>query len=167
MLGDLTASPLDEGSEHFQASTLALTTIDVGNPVTNVIPAEARAGFNIRFNDLHSGRSLEEWIRKVCAQSGENWDLSIEVSGESFITQPGKLSQVVADAARKVTGLTPELSTSGGTSDARFICRYSPVVEFGLVTTSMHKADEHVAVADMAGLTEIYVECLEHLVGRA
>jgi succinyl-diaminopimelate desuccinylase len=166
MLGDLTATPLDEGSEHFQASTLTLTTIDVGNPVTNVIPAQARAGFNIRFNDRHSGGSLEQWIRGVCGAVGGQWELAVEVSGESFITQPGPLSAAVAAAAHKVTGLTPEPSTTGGTSDARFICRYCPVVEFGLVTTSMHKADEHVAVADLEGLTEIYRECLESLAGR-
>ena len=166
MLRRLSERPLDDGTAHFQASTLALTTVDVGNPVTNVIPAEARAGFNIRFNDLHSGRSLEEWMRRTCAEAGGDWDLAVEVSGESFVTPPGPLSQAVAAAVRDVTGLEPELSTTGGTSDARFIRRACPVVEFGLVTTTMHKADEHVALADLDGLATIYRACLDRLVGR-
>ncbi len=166
LLRRLTERPLDHGSAHFEASTVALTTVDVGNPVTNVIPAEARAGLNIRFNDLHSGSSLEEWIRRNCAETGGDWDLAVEVSGESFVTPPGELSRAVAAAARAVTGLEPELSTSGGTSDARFIRRACPVVEFGLVAATIHKADEHVAVADLDGLAEIYRGCLERLAGR-
>ena len=166
MLGRLTERPLDEGSAHFQASTLTVTTVDVGNPVTNLIPAQARAGFNIRFNDRHSGRSLEEWIRRVCAEIGGEWDLAVAVSGESFLTQPGELSLAMAEAVRAVTGREPDLSTSGGTSDARFIRRLCPVVEFGLVTTTMHKADEQVALADLEGLTAIYRAALDRLVGR-
>ncbi len=166
MLGRLTERPLDEGSAHFQASTLTVTTVDVGNPVTNLIPAQARAGFNIRFNDRHSGRSLEEWIRRVCAEIGGEWDLAVAVSGESFLTQPGALSRAMAEAVQAVTGRQPEPSTSGGTSDARFIRRVCPVVEFGLVTTTMHKADEQVALADLEGLTAIYQAALDRLVGR-
>ncbi len=166
MLNRLTERPLDEGSAHFQASTLTLTTVDVGNPVTNLIPAQARAGFNIRFNDLHSGRSLEDWLRRVCAEIGGEWELAVAVSGESFLTQPGELSLAMAEAVRAVTGREPDLSTSGGTSDARFIRRLCPVVEFGLVTTTMHKADEQVALADLEGLTAIYRAALDRLVGR-
>lgn len=166
MLRRLTEKPLDDGSAHFQASTLALTTVDVGNAATNVIPGEARAGFNIRFNDLHSGASLEQWIRGILAEIGGDYDCTIEVSGESFLTQPGLLSDAVADAALAVTGRRPELSTTGGTSDARFIKNFCPVLEFGLVAQTMHKVDEHVQVADMHALTDIYGRVLEQLVGR-
>jgi len=163
MLRRLTEAPLDRGSAHFQASTLALTTIDVGNPVTNITPASARAGFNIRFNDLHSGRSLEDWIRRTLDAVGGDWTLAVEVSGESFLTRPGPLSDAVAAAAREVTGLVAELSTSGGTSDARFIAGHCPVVEFGLANATMHKADEHVPVADLEVLTRIYHAALAGL----
>ncbi|BAE52678.1 succinyl-diaminopimelate desuccinylase [Paramagnetospirillum magneticum] len=163
ILRRLTEAPLDEGTPHFQASTLALTTVDVGNPATNVIPAEARAGFNIRFNDLHSGASLERWIRDTVAQAGGEVEIKVEVSGESFLTPPGALSDALAEAAFEVTGLRPELSTSGGTSDARFIKNHCPVVEFGLVGQTMHKSDEHVSVADMEALTEIYRRVLVRL----
>ncbi|MDA8230882.1 MAG: succinyl-diaminopimelate desuccinylase [Magnetospirillum sp.] len=166
MLRRLTEMPLDDGSAHFQPSVLTLTTVDVGNPVTNIIPAEARAGFNIRFNDLHSGRSLEAWIRRTLDAVGGDYHLAIEVSGESFLTQPGALSEALIATAKAVTGLEPELSTTGGTSDARFIARHCPVLEFGLVASTMHKADEHVAVADLEGLTQIYRGLLERMVGR-
>lgn len=166
MLRRLTAAPLDQGSDHFEASTLAITTVDVGNPATNVIPASARAGFNIRFNDLHSGAALQSWIRDLCAQVGGEHELAFEVSGESFLTRPGPLSEAVADAIRAVTGLTPDLSTSGGTSDARFIKNACPVVEFGLVNQTMHKTDERVPVADLEQLTRIYGAVLDRLVGR-
>ncbi|CDL00782.1 N-succinyl-diaminopimelate deacylase [Magnetospirillum gryphiswaldense MSR-1 v2] len=165
MLNALTAEPLDHGSPHFQASTLALTTVDVGNAATNVIPAQARAGFNIRFNDLHSGKSLEQWIRHTLDSVGGDYECKIEVSGESFLTEPGVLSEAVAECARAVTGLTPELSTTGGTSDARFIKNHCPVLEFGLVSQTMHKVDEYVAVDDLEALTQIYLGVLERLVG--
>lgn len=161
----LTEKPLDEGTPHFQPSTLALTTVDVGNPATNVIPAEARAGFNIRFNDLHSGASLETWIRDTVARVEGECEVKVEVSGESFLTPPGALSEALAEAAFEVTGLRPEASTSGGTSDARFIKNHCPVVEFGLVGQTMHKSDEHVAVADLDSLTEIYRRALLRLAG--
>ncbi len=166
MLRRLTERPLDSGSAHFEASTLALTTVDVGNPATNVIPASARAGFNIRFNELHSGASLQRWIRETCASVGGDFELDFEVSGESFLTQPGPLSDAVAVAIRDVTGITPELSTSGGTSDARFIKNACPVVEFGLVNQTMHKADEQVPVEHLEQLATIYGAVLERLVGR-
>jgi succinyl-diaminopimelate desuccinylase len=161
MLARLTAEPLDHGSPLFQPSTLALTTIDVGNPATNVIPAEARAGFNIRFNDLHSGAALEEWVRRTLAEVGGDYDCAVEVSGESFLTQPGPLSAAVSDAVQRVTGLRPEFSTSGGTSDARFIKNHCPVLEFGLINQTMHKVDEHVLLSDIEQLTEIYQAVLD------
>lgn len=152
----LTESPLDEGTPHFQPSTLALTSIDVGNPATNVIPAKGTARFNIRFNDLHTPAGLEAHIRDVLEEVGGAWDMAVQVSGVAFLTPPGALSDIVAGAVRTVTGRVPELSTSGGTSDARFIKDHAPVVEFGLVGASMHKVDENVALADMDALTEIY-----------
>ena len=163
VLNALTAEPLDQGSEHFQPSNLEITTIDVGNATTNVIPPEARAGLNIRFNDLHTGAKLVQWVQDVAAQWGGDCEITSEISGESFITQPGALSDALAAAIVQETGLTPELSTTGGTSDARFIARHCPVVEFGLITTSMHKADEHVLVADLDRLTRIYQGTLERL----
>jgi len=163
MLTAITEKPIDEGSEHFQASTLALTTIDVGNPATNVIPAEARAGLNIRFNDLHSGKSLEDWLRAKFDAVGGAYELEIEVSGESFLTPPGPLSEALAEAIRSECDREPELSTSGGTSDARFIKNYCPVAEFGLVGQSMHKADERTALADLESLTRIYGRVLRKL----
>ncbi|MBR9973389.1 succinyl-diaminopimelate desuccinylase [Magnetospirillum sulfuroxidans] len=166
MLNALTAAPLDHGSPHFQASTLTLTTVDVGNAATNVIPAQARAGFNIRFNDLHCGTSLEQWIRHTLDGVGGAYECAIEVSGESFLTAPGALSEAVADCAQAVTGLRPELSTTGGTSDARFIKNHCSVLEFGLVSQTMHKVDEHVLVADLEALTQIYLGVLGRLVGR-
>ena len=163
ILRRLTEKPLDQGNAHFQASTLALTTIDVGNPATNVIPAEARAGFNIRFNDMHGGASLTRWIEENVAAAGGKTDIRIEVSGESFLTPPGPLSDCLTDAIREATGLTPDLSTTGGTSDARFIKNHCPVVEFGLVGRTIHKADEHAAIADMELLTDIYRRVLARL----
>lgn len=162
-LNELTAKPLDQGSAHFQPSNLEITSIDVGNPTTNVIPPQAQARFNIRFNDLHSSASLLEWINSVCKRIGGDLKIESEISGESFITQPGPLSDALGDAIQQITGVRPELSTTGGTSDARFISRFCPVIEFGLVTTTMHKSDEHVMVADMEGLTKIYQAALENL----
>ena len=161
MLQAMIAQPLDHGTAHFQPSTLEITTIDVGNPATNVIPATARAGFNVRFNDAHSAASVEARLRALCQAVGGAWELAIEVSGESFLTPPGRLSQVLAGAIREVTGAEPELSTSGGTSDARFIKDHCPVAEFGLVGQTMHKADERVALADLEALTAIYRSVLD------
>jgi succinyl-diaminopimelate desuccinylase len=160
MLRALTSEPLDRGSPHFQASTLALTTIDTGNTASNVIPAEARAAFNIRFNDLHSGKSLEEKIRRTLANLGGAHELEIEISGESFLTQPGPLTDALASAIAAETGRKPELSTTGGTSDARFIKDHCPVAEFGLVGRTMHKSDERVPLADLETLTRIYARAV-------
>ncbi len=163
IMAAMTAEPLDEGSEHFQPSTLQFTTVDVGNPATNVIPATATARLNIRFNDLHSGASLSDWLRETAHAAAPDVavELDIRISGESFLTPPGRLSEIVSDAVAAVSGRQPELSTTGGTSDARFIKDYCPVLEFGLVGQTMHKVDERVAVADIETLTAIYQRVLE------
>jgi succinyl-diaminopimelate desuccinylase len=154
----LTAAELDQGSKHFQPSTLQVSTIDIGNPAANVIPAEARAVFNIRFNDRWTGANLKHWLaeRLEMADSAGRHILDISVSGEPFLVAPGIVSNPLIEAIRRVTGRTPELSTTGGTSDARFIHEYCPVAEFGLVGQTMHKVDERVDLADLATLTEIY-----------
>jgi succinyl-diaminopimelate desuccinylase len=160
MLADLIAEPLDTATEHFQPSSLQISTIDVGNPATNVIPATASAGFNIRFNDRWTGASLDAWLREKLARHGGRWTLDIHVSGESFLTPPGALASLVADAAVAVTGKRPSYSTTGGTSDARFIQRLCPVAEFGLVGRTMHKADESVSLDELETLTRIYHDLL-------
>lgn len=160
LLARLIEKPLDGGSAHFDASTLAVTTIDVGNPASNVIPAVARATVNIRFNDLHSGASLSAWLREqaghVAHDTGVALDVEVSVSGESFLTPPGDLSALVARAVQAETGVVPQLSTSGGTSDARFVKDHCPVVEFGLVGRTMHQVDERVAVDDILRLKAVY-----------
>ena len=161
LLQRLTNEPLDDGSEHFQASTLAVTTFDVGNPTTNVIPAKASAGFNIRFNDHHSGASLTRHLRKVCDEVGGEIELDVTISGESFLRKPGEFAVVIADAAAKVLGRRPEYSTTGGTSDARFIKDFCPVAEFGLIGQTMHKVDERIEVAELYRLTDVYQAVLE------
>ncbi len=160
LLARLQAAPLDQGTAHFEASTLAITTIDCGNPATNVIPAKGSATVNIRFNDAHSGATLTAWLTEhaaaVQAATGVEIGLRIAVSGESFLTPPGDFSALVARAVQDETGLVPLPSTSGGTSDARFVKDHCPVVEFGLVGRSMHQVDERVAVADIVALSAIY-----------
>lgn len=160
MLEPFANGTLDDGTAHFPPTTLSVTTIDVGNPANNVIPAQATATFNVRFNDGHSSASLEKMFRDSFDQKGVRYDLETSCSGESFVTEPGNLSALVADAVEHVTNRRPELSTTGGTSDARFIKRLCPVVEFGLVGQTMHKVDENVAIADIRGLTEIYTAIL-------
>ncbi|MBI5121925.1 MAG: succinyl-diaminopimelate desuccinylase [Rhodospirillales bacterium] len=168
ILAALSEKPLDQGSEHFEPSTFTLTTIDTGNPATNVIPAQVKAGFNIRFNEWHSSTSLGEWLRGSIAKADPsgNWELEIEVSGESFLTPQGPFVDAVCEAIRDVTGKTPERSTSGGTSDARFITKACPVVEFGLGGATMHKSDEQVPLADLEGLAKIYQRVLERVLGQ-
>jgi succinyl-diaminopimelate desuccinylase len=156
MLHLLTTAEFDRGSEHFQPSTLQVSTIDVGNQATNVIPAAAQAAFNIRFNDCWTREKLERWLRERLDEVGGRYALDISVSGEAFVVAPGMLSDCLVEAIQRVTGRTPELSTTGGTSDARFIRARCPVVEFGLVGLTMHKADERVELSDLAALTEIY-----------
>ena len=162
MLAALMAEPLDEGTDHFQPSNLEVTTIDVGNPATNVIPSEARARINIRFNDLQSSDGLTQWMTKTLDSIGGTYTLGIRVTGEAFLTPPGSLSDLLAQSVKARLGVEPELSTTGGTSDARFIKDYAPVAEFGLIGSTMHKVDEHVAVEDIVALSDIY----EDLIGR-
>jgi succinyl-diaminopimelate desuccinylase len=165
-LMDLLAShTLDEGTAHFDASTLAVTTIDTGNPANNVIPATCRATVNIRFNDAHHSDELIAWLQSkadaVAEETGVEIAMTTQVSGESFLTPPGPLSDLVAAAVEAETGVVPELSTTGGTSDARFMKSHCPVVEFGLVGKTMHQVDERVEAAQIPALTAIYRRILE------
>lgn len=156
MLAAITDEPLDSGTDHFQPSTVAITSIDVGNEASNVIPALARARFNVRFNDCHTGDSLKRLIEERLRAVGGRFEWAATVTGEAFLTPPGRLSDIVAAAVRAVTGMTPALSTTGGTSDARFIKDYCPIAEFGAINDTAHKVDENIALADLARLTEIY-----------
>jgi succinyl-diaminopimelate desuccinylase len=161
MLKTVLAGPLDHGSDHFPPSTLQLTTIDVGNPVSNVIPGLASAAFNVRFNDLHTGDTLADWLRDRLDRAGADYDLEIAVSGESFLCPPGPLSDLIARAVETVLGTRPELGTAGGTSDARFIKDHAPVAEFGLLNETAHKVDERTSVADLERLGSIYGAVLD------
>jgi succinyl-diaminopimelate desuccinylase len=160
-LAALTAAPLDAGSEFFEPSTLQVTSIDVGNPATNVIPATATARLNIRFNDHHSGAALTGWLRAAIGQYAPEFELDVSVSGESFLTAPGPLVELLSGAVAKATGITPKLDTGGGTSDARFIAQFCPVAEFGLVGSTMHQVDERVPVEELRALSGIYRGVLE------
>lgn len=165
VLHALDTHDLDSGTEFFQPSNLEITTIDVNNPTGNLIPAMAKATFNIRFNDKHTSQTLIKWIEGICESLCEAGDAKFElkshVSGEAFLTKPGELSKRLSDAVQSVTGLKPELSTTGGTSDARFIKEYSPVVEFGLMNKTAHKVDECVAVEDIYRLKDVYLRFLQ------
>lgn len=159
ILNALATRPLDQGSEHFPPSTLQISTIDIGNPATNVIPAAAQATFNVRFNDLHSSASLTEALHDAIRGAigdGGRYELDLRVSGESFLTAPGLLSALISEAIETILGVVPELSTTGGTSDARFIKDHCEVVEFGMVGQTMHKVDEQARVEDLQNLTNIY-----------
>ena len=165
ILNKLQTRHLDDGSEFFQPSNLEITTVDVGNPTENMIPETAKARFNVRFNVEHSGAALTEWLEGILAEARQGFDgtvkAEIRISGESFLTPPGKLTDILQDAAERVLGRRPELSTSGGTSDARFITNYAPVAEFGLVGATMHQVNERVDVADIETLTAIYKDVLQ------
>jgi len=163
MLDALLAAPLDEGTEHFEPSVLQVTGIESGGEATNIIPGHAQATFNVRFNDRYSSESLAAELRRRLDAAGEgaHYTLDVQVSGESFYTPPGALSDLVGDAVEAVMGFRPELGTAGGTSDSRFIKDHCPVVDFGLVGQTMHKADERVAVADIEALTAIYEAVLD------
>jgi len=160
LLAALQARRLDEGFAEFQPSNLEVTTVDVGNPTTNVIPRVATARLNIRFNPNHTGKALGDWIEAEAARAGASFagqvSARIEISGEAFLTEPGDFVGVVAGSAEAVTGRRPVLSTTGGTSDARFIRALCPVVELGLVGTTMHAVDERVPVAEIRQLTDVY-----------
>ncbi len=157
----LSETPLDRGNEHFQPSNLQITSIDVGNTATNVIPASGQLRFNVRFNDQHTGESLMKWVEKKCESVEADFDIEFRLTGEAFLTPPGKLSDILSNAVQGVTGKQPELSTTGGTSDARFIKDFCPVAEFGLISQTMHKVDERVAIKDIRHLTKIYEAVLD------
>jgi len=165
LVSALMAAPLDHGSAQFDASNLEFTSIDIGNAVVNLIPGEARARFNIRFNDCHSQTSLKMLIEKRAADTAVGrirWHIEWEPSNaDSFVTQPGPFVDLVSAAIKDVTAKEPKLSTTGGTSDARFIKDYCPVLEFGLVGQTMHQVDERTAVADIATLTAVYRKILD------
>ncbi len=165
----LADTPLDLGTTHFQSSTLALSSIDVGNPASNVIPSAGRAVFNIRFNDAHTSESLKIWVQQLIAShlDGTECEASIDwrVSGESFLTEPGLLTDIVTQAVTDHVLETPALTTGGGTSDARFIKAHCPVVEFGLVGDTMHQVDERVPEADIRALTDVYRDILRRFFG--
>ncbi len=164
LVTQLAGHRLDSGTEHFDPSTLAFTSMDVGNATTNVIPGEARAAFNIRFNDRHAPASLVAWVQdqadRVARESGCKIAITSQTSGVSFVTQPGKFTQLVSDTVAAVTGQAPVFSTSGGTSDARFIKDHCPVVELGLAGATMHKTGECVPVAEVQTLADIYAALL-------
>lgn len=165
VLDRLLARTLDEGHHPFQPSNLEVTTIDVGNPTTNVIPAEARANFNIRFNIKHTGNELSSWIRDEVALVDLDFEGTIEpnihVTGEAFLTPAGAFTTLLQDSVEAELGRRPSLTTGGGTSDARFIQLYGPVAEFGLVGATMHQVDERVPVSDIESLTRIYTRILD------
>jgi succinyl-diaminopimelate desuccinylase len=169
LMSALMDEPLDRGSAQFDPSNLEFTSIDIGNPTVNLIPGEARARFNIRFNDCHSYASLKALVEQRAAKTAAGqvrWAIEWEPSNaDVFLTQPGPFTEVVVSAVAEVTGKTPKLSTSGGTSDARFIKDYCPVVEFGLVGTTMHATDERVPVSDLQSLTAVYRKILDRYFG--
>ncbi|MCV3269922.1 succinyl-diaminopimelate desuccinylase [Roseobacter sinensis] len=169
LMDRLASHELDQGTAHFDPSTLAVVTVDTGNAATNVIPAACSAAINIRFNDRHSGAGLSAWIREETArietEFGVKAEVKIKISGESFLTPPGALSDLVARAVEAETGVAPILSTTGGTSDARFIKDHCPVVEFGLVGQSMHQVDEHVRLDHILQLKAVYARVLRDYFG--
>ncbi|MFD1510010.1 succinyl-diaminopimelate desuccinylase [Lacimonas salitolerans] len=164
LMDRLASHELDRGTDHFDPSTLAVVTIDTGNPASNVIPAKTRATVNIRFNDTHSGASLTDWLRAECDRVAQEFgvtvDMGVKISGEAFLTPPGPLSDLVSKAVEAETGVTPDLSTTGGTSDARFVKDHCPVVEFGLVGRFMHQVDERVPAEQVHQLKSIYTRIL-------
>lgn len=164
LMARLEAAPMDQGTAHFDPSTLVITTIDCGNPATNVIPAKGSATVNIRFNDAHTGTLVTAWLdshaKAVEAETGVKIAMRVSISGESFLTAPGEFTALVAGAVKAETGLEPKPSTSGGTSDARFVKNHCPVVEFGLVGKTMHQVDERVEVAQIVALKAIYARIL-------
>jgi len=170
LLARLQSRVLDDGYDGFQPSNLEVTTVDVGNTATNVIPASAKARLNIRFNPAHKGADLARWIEEECRAANERFDGRVElktlISGEAFLTKEGPFTEVVASAVAEALGRAPELSTSGGTSDARFIRALCPVVEFGLVGTTMHAVDERTPVAEVVALAGAYRRIIERYFER-
>jgi len=166
LIYDLTSHELDKGSKHFDASTLAVTTIDTGNTANNIIPAETKATVNIRFNDKHTSEKISAWlneiINKIATENNIEINIEIQVSGESFVTALGEFSSLVSNSVYSETGIYPEPSTSGGTSDARFIKDHCPVVEFGLVGKTMHQIDERVSIDQIYKLKAIYFNIIKN-----
>ena len=167
MLEPLAEEQLDQGTEYFPPTTVAISSIDTGNSATNVIPQKVTASFNIRFNDSKTAEDLEEWLRGHFDSVGGSYQLETACSSNAFITEPGALSEDLISAIKDVVGTSPEMSTTGGTSDARFIRKYCPVVEFGIVGKTMHKINEHVEIKDVELLTDIYTELLDRFFKRA
>jgi succinyl-diaminopimelate desuccinylase len=165
ILAELLARRLDEGTEWFEPSRLQAVSVDVGNPAFNVIPAAASAKLNIRFNDSHTGATLDAWLREVAARHAERFELVASVGGEAFLTEPGPAVERLRAAIAAATGAEPRLDTGGGTSDARFIARYCPVAEFGLVGATMHKADERVPVDELRALARVYAGVIAAFLG--
>ncbi len=161
MMDRFTSHLFDNGNEHFTPTNLELASIDVGNTASNVIPAKAAALFNIRFNTEQTSDDLEEWLREQCDAVGGDYTLNISIGAQPFLTQPGPFTKLISDAVEEVTGIKPALTTTGGTSDARFIHHHCPVAEFGLISETMHKVDEQAAVSDIEQLTRIYTRILE------
>ena len=161
ILENLINQKLDDGTEHFQPSNIEITSIDIGNKATNVIPKEASANFNIRYNDIFDREKIEEEVQNRIRSLNYDYSIKFEHSGDSFLTSPGKLTKNLSKIIEDQTGNTPELSTSGGTSDARFIKDYGNVVEFGLIGATMHKVDESASIKDIKNLTEIYYQLLK------
>ena len=166
MLEPLAEEQLDQGTEYFPPTTVAISSIDTGNSATNVIPQKVTASFNIRFNDSRTAEDLEEWLRAHFDSVGGSYQLETACSSNAFITEPGALSEDLISAIKDVVGSSPEMSTTGGTSDARFIRKYCPVVEFGIVGKTMHKINEHVEIKDVELLTDIYTELLDRFFKR-
>lgn len=161
ILKRLILSPLDAGTEWFEPSTLQVTSVDVGNIATNIIPAEAQARLNIRFNDLHSAASLEAMLHDALKAEASRYELMVECSGEAFLTRPGPFVEAISRAVLRMTGRTPVLDTGGGTSDARFISKYCPVAELGLIGATMHQVDERISVSELRALVGLYSAVIE------
>jgi succinyl-diaminopimelate desuccinylase len=169
MIDRLSSTPLDSGTEHFEPSSLQVTVVSVNNTATNVIPSEARAKLNIRYNDLWTRPKVEAHVRAICeavaAETGGRYDLSFSGTGDVFRTKPGPLVDTMSTAVAAVTGRTPRMSTGGGTSDARFIHFHCPVIEFGLLNRTIHQVDERCDIADLTRLTDVYSAFLERYFG--
>ena len=163
MLEPLAEEQLDQGTEYFPPTTVAISSIDTGNSATNVIPQKVTASFNIRFNDSRTAEDIEEWLRGHFDSVGGSYQLETACSSNAFITEPGALSEDLISAIKDVVGSSPEMSTTGGTSDARFIRKYCPVVEFGIVGKTMHQINENISVTDIEKLSEIYFLFLKNI----
>ena len=160
MLTKIKSNKWDNGNKYFDPSNLEITSINVNNSAFNVIPAEASAEFNIRFNNKHSRQSIEKKIRTICNSVYKKYSLTLELTGEPFLTRQGEFTKIVSNSITKITRKSPTLSTTGGTSDARFIHKYCPVVEFGLINKTIHAENECVKIKDLNSLTKIYKNIL-------